>query len=197
MILGNVIISSKLSAHILNRDSKLIGILQPALGDSQFSKIMGCQKAGNNVEHPLSDQWETLRVSLKNTTSSLVSYIQTPCEILNSQDKGQETTALEAEKLKSELRIEERYNDLLKESSLDKQLLEASKESHERLEKEVQFLKEERDSLDVTVSQSSQSTHGMRVITSDKENALKDLHVELKRREYMEKEIKQISFAFF
>ncbi|XP_056844478.1 kinesin-like protein KIN-7N [Raphanus sativus] len=165
--------------------------------DSQFSKIMGCQKAGNNVEHPLSDQWETLRVSLKNTTSSLVSYIQTPCEILNSQDKGQETTALEAEKLKSELRIEERYNDLLKESSLDKQLLEASKESHERLEKEVQFLKEERDSLDVTVSQSSQSTHGMRVITSDKENALKDLHVELKRREYMEKEIKQISFAFF
>lgn len=108
--------------------------------------------------------------------------------------KGQETTALEAEKLKSELRIEERYNDLLKESSLDKQLLEASKESHERLEKEVQFLKEERDSLDVTVSQ---STHGMRVITSDKENALKDLHVELKRREYMEKEIKQISFAFF
>ncbi|KAJ4892138.1 P-loop containing nucleoside triphosphate hydrolases superfamily protein [Raphanus sativus] len=165
--------------------------------DSQFSKI-----------------WETLRVSLKNTTSSLVSYIQTPCEILNSEDKlirscgqpvisktgfecdlkGQETTALEAEKLKSELRIEERYSDLLKESSLDKQLLEASKESHERLEKEVQFLKEERDSLDVTVSQ---STHGMRVITSDKENALKDLHVELKRREYMEKEIKQISFAFF
>ncbi|KAJ4873544.1 P-loop containing nucleoside triphosphate hydrolases superfamily protein [Raphanus sativus] len=155
---------------------------------------MDCQKAGNNVEHPLSDQWETLRVSLKNTTSSLVSYIQTPCEILNSQEKGQETTALEAEKLKSELRIEERYSDLLKESSLDKQLLEASKESHERLEKEVQFLKEERDSLDVTVSQ---STHGMRVITSDKENALKDLHVELKRREYMEKEIKQISFAFF
>lgn len=76
---------------------------------------------------------------------------------------------------------------------LDKQLLEASRESHERLEKEVQFLKEERDSLDVEISQSSQR---LRVISHDKENALKDLNVEAKRRKEMEEEIKQISFAF-
>ncbi|KAH0909819.1 hypothetical protein HID58_033140 [Brassica napus] len=68
---------------------------------------------------------------------------------------------------------------LEKELCLDKLLLKASRESHERLEKEVQFLKEERDSLDVAVSQS-----------------IRDLNVEVKRRKEMEEEIKQISFAF-
>ena len=48
---------------------------------------MDGQKAGSNIEHPLSDQQETLRMSLKNTTSSLVSYAQAQDEILNSLDK--------------------------------------------------------------------------------------------------------------
>lgn len=107
--------------------------------------------------------------------------------------KGQETAALE-EKLKSELSIiKERYNEVKKELCLDKQLLEASRESHEKLIKEVQLLKEERESLGVKISQSTQR---LRVIASDKENALKDLNVEVKRRKEMEEEIKQISFAF-
>ncbi|KAF8079579.1 hypothetical protein N665_1017s0002 [Sinapis alba] len=154
--------------------------------ESQFSMIMDGQKACSTVYHPLSDQWETLRVSLKNTTLSLVSDAKAKDEILNSHDKGQETAALE-KKLKSELSI------VKNELSLDKQLLKASRDSHERLEKEVQFLKEERDSLDVAISQSTQR---LRVIASDKENALKDLYVEVKRRKEMEEEIKQISFAF-
>ncbi|XP_056851358.1 kinesin-like protein KIN-7N isoform X2 [Raphanus sativus] len=161
--------------------------------ESQFSMILDGQKAGSIVDYPFYDQWETLRVSLKNTASSLVSDAQAMNEILNSHDKGQETAAME-EKLKSELSIlAERYNELEKELSLDKQLLKASRESHGRLEKEVQFLKEERDSLDVAISQSTQR---LRVIASDKENALKDLNVEVKRRKEMEEEIKQISFAF-
>lgn len=57
---------------------------------------------------------------------------------------------------------------------MDKQLLEASRENHERLEKEVQLIKKERD---LAISQSTQ-----RLIAFDKENALKDLNVELKRR---------------
>ncbi|KAJ0231520.1 Kinesin-like protein KIN-7N [Hirschfeldia incana] len=161
--------------------------------ESQFSMIMDGQKAGSIVDCPLYDQWETLRVNLKNTASGLLSDAQAMDEIFNSHDKGQETGEME-EKLKSELSIlTERYNKLEKELSEDKQLLKASRESHGRLEKEVQFLKEERDSLDAAISQSTQR---LRVIASDKENALKDLNVEVKRRKEMEEEIKQISFAF-
>ncbi|WZZ26828.1 hypothetical protein YC2023_010229 [Brassica napus] len=151
------------------------------------------QKADSNVEHLLSDQQETLRVSLKNTTLSLILSLgifrrHLPRNIprnfrrtcgprkfrgnrvssefrrkfprdfrgkmnfrgVISEDffrrscgqhgisktgfecdlKGQEKAALEEETLKSELSVvKERYSDLVKESSLDKQLLEASKES--------------------------------------------------------------------
>ncbi|KAF8045340.1 hypothetical protein N665_5151s0001, partial [Sinapis alba] len=153
--------------------------------ESQFSMIIDGQKAGSIVDHPLSDQWETLRLSLKNTTTSLVSDAQAKDEFLSCHNKGQETAALK-EKLKSELSImKERYSKLEKELCLDKQLLEASKESHDRLEKEVQFLKEERD---LAITQSAQ-----RLIAFDKENALKDLNVEVERRKEMEEEIKQIS----
>ncbi|KAG2317090.1 hypothetical protein Bca52824_020212 [Brassica carinata] len=103
--------------------------------ESQFSMIMDGQKAGSIVDHPLSVQWETLRVSLKNTTTSLVSNAQAKDEFLNCHNKGQEIAAVE-EKLKSE-----------------------------------------------------------RLTASDKENALKDLSVEVKRRKEMVEDIKQISFT--
>ncbi|CAE5962599.1 unnamed protein product [Arabidopsis arenosa] len=162
--------------------------------ETQFSMIMDGQKTGSSIDHPFYDQWETLRVSLKNTTTSLLSDAQAKDEFLNCHNKGKETAALEEKKLKSELSIiKERYNKLEKELCLDKQLLEASRESHEKLLIEVQFLKEERDSLDRKISQSTQR---LRVIASDKENALKDLNVEVKRRKDMEEEIKHISIAF-
>ncbi|XP_018434978.1 kinesin-like protein KIN-7N [Raphanus sativus] len=53
--------------------------------ESQFSMIMDGQKAGR--DHPLSDQWETLRASLKNTTTSLVSDAQAKDEFLNCHNK--------------------------------------------------------------------------------------------------------------
>ncbi|EOA33634.1 hypothetical protein CARUB_v10019796mg [Capsella rubella] len=162
--------------------------------ETQFSMIIDGQKVGGSLDHPLSDQWETLRVSLKNTTTSLLSDAQAQDEFLNSHNKGQETSALEGEKLKSELStIKKRYNKVEKELCLDKQLLEALRESHEKLLKEVQLLKEERDSLDIKLSQSTQR---LRVTASDKENVLKDLNVEVKRRKEIEEEIKQISTAF-
>lgn len=72
--------------------------------ESQFSMIMDGQKAGSIVDHPLSGQWETLRVSLKNATTSLVSNAQAKDEFLNCHNKGQEIAAVE-EKLKSEVSI--------------------------------------------------------------------------------------------
>ncbi|KAL1218214.1 Kinesin-like protein KIN-7N [Cardamine amara subsp. amara] len=167
--------------------------------ETQFSMIMDAQKASSVdhplSDHPLSDQWETLRVNLKNTTTFLLTEAQAKDELLNCHNKGQETAALEEkEKLKSELSIiKERYNEVEKELGLDKQLLVASREGHKKLLKEVQFLKEEREAFDVKISQSTQR---LRVIANDKENALKDLNVEVKRRKEMEEEIKQISFAF-
>lgn len=55
--------------------------------ESQFSMIMDGQKAGSIVDYPLYDQWETLRVSLKNTATSLLLDAQAKDEILNSHDK--------------------------------------------------------------------------------------------------------------
>lgn len=55
--------------------------------ESQFSMIMDGQKAGSIVDHPLSGQWETLRVSLKNATTSLVSNAQAKDEFLNCHNK--------------------------------------------------------------------------------------------------------------
>ncbi|CAH8386057.1 unnamed protein product [Eruca vesicaria subsp. sativa] len=55
--------------------------------ESQFSLILDGQRAGSIVVHPLSDQWETLRVSLKNTTTSLVSETQAKDEFLNCHNK--------------------------------------------------------------------------------------------------------------
>ncbi|KFK40879.1 hypothetical protein AALP_AA2G054200 [Arabis alpina] len=160
--------------------------------EEQFSIIMDGEKEGS-VNNPLSDRWKTLRVSLKNTTTSLLSEAQAKDEYLKCHNKGQEKADLE-EKLKSELStIKERYNELEKELCLDKQHLETSRKSHERLEKEVQSLKKERESLNAQVSQTSQR---LRVVSHDKENALKDLNVEVKTRKEMQEEIKQITFAF-
>lgn len=55
--------------------------------ETQFSMIMDGQKAGSSVDNSLSDQWETLRVSLKNTTTSLLSDAQAKDEFLTSHNK--------------------------------------------------------------------------------------------------------------
>ncbi|KAL0888998.1 hypothetical protein Bca101_012981 [Brassica carinata] len=89
--------------------------------ESQFSVIMDGQKAGSG-DHPLSDQWETLRVNLKNT-ASLLSDAQAKDEILNCHNKEEETAALE-EKLKCQLSIiMERYNDVIMDGTKESELV--------------------------------------------------------------------------
>ncbi|KAE8728289.1 Detected protein of confused Function [Hibiscus syriacus] len=83
--------------------------------------------------------------------------------------------------------------ELKQELDASKNMLEASKESYGSLEREFQLLKEERDSLQKSLSESSQK---LMVVTNQKENILKDLNSEVQRRKDLEAEIKQFSVAF-
>ncbi|KAK8601013.1 hypothetical protein V6N13_059241 [Hibiscus sabdariffa] len=84
-------------------------------------------------------------------------------------------------------------SELKQELDANNNLLEASKERYGSLEREFQLLKEERDSLQKSVSESSQK---LTFVTDQKENILKDLNSEVQRRKDLEAEIKQFSVAF-
>ncbi|KAL4295947.1 hypothetical protein GQ457_12G017280 [Hibiscus cannabinus] len=84
-------------------------------------------------------------------------------------------------------------SELKQELDVNNNLLEASKERYGSLEREFQLLKEERDSLQKSVSESSQK---LTFVTDQKENILKDLNSEVQRRKDLEAEIKQFSVAF-
>ncbi|KAK8683985.1 hypothetical protein V6N13_040023 [Hibiscus sabdariffa] len=83
--------------------------------------------------------------------------------------------------------------ELKQELDVNNNLLETSKERYGSLEREFQLLKEERDSLQKSVSESSQK---LTFVTDQKENILKDLNSEVQRRKDLEAEIKQFSVAF-
>ncbi|XP_021284617.1 kinesin-like protein KIN-7N isoform X2 [Herrania umbratica] len=103
-------------------------------------------------------------------------------------------TACWKEKLSNELNsVKEKYENLEKELDLSAKLLEASKERSGSLEREFQELKQERESLLKTVSESS---HKLTLLSDQKENVLKDLNAEVKRREDLEEEVKHFSVAF-
>lgn len=98
------------------------------------------------------------------------------------------------ENLSNELDIvKERYHDLERELHINNQLLEESKRRYNNLETEYQHLKEERDSLCKTASESSQK---LALVTDQKENVLKGLNTEFQRRKDLEEKIKQFSVAF-
>ncbi|EOY15670.1 P-loop containing nucleoside triphosphate hydrolases superfamily protein isoform 1 [Theobroma cacao] len=103
-------------------------------------------------------------------------------------------TACWKEKLSNELNsVREKYENLEKELDLSTKFLEASKERYGSLEREFQVLKQERDSLLKTVSESS---HKLTLLNDQKENVLMDLNTEVKRRKDLEEEIKHFSVAF-
>ncbi|KAK5824021.1 kinesin-like protein KIN-7N [Gossypium arboreum] len=83
--------------------------------------------------------------------------------------------------------------ELKQELDLSNNSLESSKQRYGNLEREFQKLKEERDSLLQTVSESSKN---ITFLTDQKENILKDLNCEVQRRKDLEVEIKQFSVAF-
>ncbi|KAG8491951.1 hypothetical protein CXB51_015277 [Gossypium anomalum] len=84
-------------------------------------------------------------------------------------------------------------SELKQELDLSNNSLESSKQRYGNLEREFQELKEERDSLLQTVSESSKN---ITFLTDQKENILKDLNCEVQRRKDLEAEIKQFSVAF-
>lgn len=103
-------------------------------------------------------------------------------------------TASWKEKLSDELNtVKEKYEILEKELDNSNKFLEDSKERYGGLEREFQLLKEERDSLLKTVSESSQN---LTLLADQKENILKDLNTEVQRRKGLEEEVKQFSVAF-
>lgn len=98
------------------------------------------------------------------------------------------------EKLSTELNMnKEKYHSLEKEYFINKHILQESKDTYKGLEREFYLLKEERDFLLETVSDSSQK---IAVLAEVKEKAFKDLNLELERRREIEEEIKQFSLAF-
>lgn len=70
---------------------------------------------------------------------------------------------------------------------------DALNERYESLERELQFLKNERDSL---LQKFSESSDKLAMVTSQKENTLKDLNTEVQRRKNLEGEVKQFTAAF-
>ncbi|XP_039043495.1 kinesin-like protein KIN-7N [Hibiscus syriacus] len=84
-------------------------------------------------------------------------------------------------------------SELKQELEACKNMLEASEERYGSLERKFQVLKEERDSLQKSVSESSQK---LVVVTNQKENIMKDLNSEVQRRKDLEAEIKQFSVSF-
>ncbi|KAL6207963.1 hypothetical protein ACLB2K_018915 [Fragaria x ananassa] len=146
----------------------------------------------------IQEQHKVLSERLSNTVKLLVS-----SETVSLEDgqarKSQECAmggdaASWKEKLSNELNIiKERHHDLAKELDSHNQLLKKSKQRYETLETEFELLKEERDSLHKTASESSER---LLLFTDQKENIVKYMKEELQRRKDLEEKIKQFSVAF-
>lgn len=89
--------------------------------------------------------------------------------------------------------IKERYHSLEKKLEISNQLLDETKERCRTLENDFYLLTEERDSLLLTASGSSQR---LAVVTDQKDKILQDLKSEIKRRKHLEEVIKEFSVGF-
>lgn len=89
--------------------------------------------------------------------------------------------------------IQAKYQNLEKELDLNNQLLIASRDRYNSLEREFHLLKEERDLLIQKVSTSSEK---LELVTNQKGKVWEDLNAEVTRRKNLEDEIKQFSVAF-
>lgn len=89
--------------------------------------------------------------------------------------------------------IKDKYNGIQKELDESNQLLGVSREKYCRLERDFQLLKEERDLLLQSVSE---STSKVSLATDRRENVLRDLNSEVQRRKNLEGEIKKFRMAF-
>ncbi|KAL4372379.1 hypothetical protein HN51_017506 [Arachis hypogaea] len=109
--------------------------------------------------------------------------------IITSLESSESSTTEEQERSPS-CTCEHKVSDLGGETAYSKELLN---ERYESLEKEFLLLKDERDSLLQMFSESSQK---LAMVSSQKENALKDLNTEVQRRNNLEGDLKQFTSAF-
>ncbi|KAA8538272.1 hypothetical protein F0562_027905 [Nyssa sinensis] len=152
----------------------------------------------------IQEQCKMLCEKLNSTVTALVlseaptfadEHLEIP--IYNCKYKGftlGEEIACWKEKLGNELKtVKEKYQSLEKGLDMNNQLLEVSKERYHSLEREFHLLKEERDSLLQTVSNSSER---LALVTDQKKKVMQDLNIEIQRRKDLEEEIKEFSVAF-
>lgn len=89
--------------------------------------------------------------------------------------------------------VRQKYNDLEKLLHANNQILEASEAKYHSLEREFHLLKEDRDALHQRVSSSSEM---LELVTGQKEQVLKELNTEVRKRKNFAEEIKKFSIAF-
>ncbi|XP_057718799.1 kinesin-like protein KIN-7N [Arachis stenosperma] len=109
--------------------------------------------------------------------------------IITSLESSESSTTEEQERSPS-CTCEHKGSDLGGETAYSKEVLN---ERYESLEKEFLLLKDERDSLLQMFSESSQK---LAMVSSQKENALKDLNTEVQRRNNLQGDLKQFTSAF-
>ncbi|KAL3505041.1 hypothetical protein ACH5RR_034882 [Cinchona calisaya] len=172
--------------------------------ESHFSMAVDNHKFSSTNSSLSQEQCNLLCNKLKSTISSLVLY---DAPILDEESfrspeysckyKGWtlgEEIASWKKKLDTEVEaIKEKYTNLKKELDTNNQLLEVSKDRYHSLEMEFHLLREEKDALLVSVSNSSKT---LALVTDQKEKALQDLKIEAQRRKDLEEEIKKFSTDF-
>lgn len=172
--------------------------------ETRFTSVMSNQKAFNANDSLCQEQYKELSERLKSTMTSLLTpeapnvenkQVKNPQCMSTSKEctLGEETACLMRKSSLELNTIKEKHHDLEKDLDTTNRLLELSKETYSSLEKEFQLLKQERDCLARTMSESSQQ---LAQLTDQKENVLKDLNIEVHRRKGLEEEIKQFSVAF-
>ncbi|XP_059279461.1 kinesin-like protein KIN-7N isoform X2 [Lycium ferocissimum] len=185
-------------AKLLSTTSE-IGTCLFATLESHFSEAMGSDKSSTGNNSSIEAQHIKVYDKLNRTISSLV---LSEDEIsgnppLSSQNKDctmRGEIACWKKKLDEDIKtIQEKYQKLEKELDANNQLLAASRDRYNSLEREFHLLKEERNVLMQNVSSSSEK---LELVTNQNEKAFEDLNAEVKRRKDLEEEIKQFSAAF-
>ncbi|MCD7471532.1 hypothetical protein HAX54_012022 [Datura stramonium] len=198
-VIQNFVATDKSGMAKLLSTTNEIGTSLFATLESHFSEAIDSDKSSTGNNSSIEAQHIKVYDKLNRTISSLV---LSDDEIsgnppLSSQYKdctrGGEIACWK-KKLDEDIKtIQEKYQTLEKELDLNNQLLAASRDKYNSLEREFHILKEERDVLAQNVSSSNGK---LELVTNQNEKVLEDLNAEVKRRKHLEEEIKQFSAAF-
>ncbi|KAL3617867.1 hypothetical protein CASFOL_038188 [Castilleja foliolosa] len=203
-ILQNFVTGEKSAAfQILSTTSDVGNCLFSTL-ESHLAMAMDGTKPSPLNDYSIRDQCNILHQKLSGAVSSLVLSDQSALtdeedkenSVHSSNIKGTLGRQIARWKQASENEVKtmkQKYADLEKELEVSNQLLKVSEGKYLSLEREFDLLKRDRDASLEKISNSSLS---LEQITVEKENALRDLNTEVRRRKKLEEEIKQFSMAF-